>query len=58
LIYQAEAQDLLAATAGDQELISREALYSSAHGMYLGDQAEDALANFGTFAKDLAPVLA
>jgi hypothetical protein len=41
----------------DRELIAREAVRSNLLGGYLGEQAEDALANFGTFTEDLAPVL-
>jgi hypothetical protein len=56
-ILQAGARDSLIAMASDRALISSEAIRSDFHGRYLGDQAQDSLANFGTFLADLAPVL-
>jgi hypothetical protein len=56
-LFQLGEQDSLDSMVSDQGLVAREALRSNLRGGYLGDQAEDALANFGTFLKSLAPVL-
>jgi hypothetical protein len=56
-VFELGAQDSLGTMASDRALIAREAVRSNLHGGYLGDNPEDALASFGTFANDLAPVL-
>jgi hypothetical protein len=56
-LFQLGVQDLLESMASDRALLAQEAARSNLRGGYLGDQAEDALANFGTFLKDIAPVL-
>jgi hypothetical protein len=57
MVYELGAQDSLATMASDRDMIARESVRSNLLGGYLGDQPEDALADFGTFAKDLEPVL-
>ena len=56
-LFELRAQDALETMASDRGLIAWEAARSSLHSGYLGDQAKDALANFGTFLKDIRPVL-
>ena len=56
-VFELGAQDSLATMASNRDMITRESVRSNLLGGYLGDQPEDALANFGTFAKDLEPVL-
>src|SRR5205085_512561 len=56
-LFELHAQDSLDAMASDRGLIAREAARSNLRSGYLGDQAEDALANFGTFVKDIGPAL-
>ena len=41
----------------NRALIIGEAARSNLRSGYLGDQAEDALTNFGTFLRDVSPVL-
>lgn len=56
-LFESHAQDALDTMASDRGLITWEAARSKLHSGYLGDQAEDALTNFGTFLKDIRPVL-
>ncbi len=56
-LFEFHAQDALDAMASDRGLIAWEAARSNLRSGYLGDQAEDALTNFGTFLKDIGPVL-
>ena len=56
-LFQLGMQDLLDSLASDRGLLTREALRSNLRGGYLGDQAEDSLANFEIFLNNLAPVL-
>ncbi|HEV8276614.1 MAG TPA: hypothetical protein VGQ26_13100, partial [Streptosporangiaceae bacterium] len=56
-LFEIGLQDSLNTMISDRGTIAREAARSNLRGGYLGDQAEDALANFGTFVNDLAPVL-
>jgi hypothetical protein len=56
-LFEFHAQDALDAMASDRRLITWEAARSNLRSGYLGDQAEDALTNFGTFLKDIGPVL-
>jgi hypothetical protein len=57
MVFELGAQDSLAMMASNRDMITWESVRSNLLGGYLGDQPEDALANFGTFAKDLEPVL-
>jgi hypothetical protein len=56
-VFELRAQDSLATMASKRGMITREAVRSNLLSGYLGDQPEDALVNFGTFAKDLEPIL-
>lgn len=55
-IFEFHAQDALETLASDRGLIAWEAARSNLHSGYLGDQAEDALTNFGTFLNNIRPV--
>jgi hypothetical protein len=50
-------QDALDTMTSNRGLIAWEAARSNLHGGYLGDHAEDALINFGTFLRNINPVL-
>ena len=56
-LYEFHTQDALVAMASDRQRIAWEAARSNLRSGYLGDQPEDALANFGTFLRDIEPVL-
>ncbi len=56
-VYEFQAQDALDAMASDRGQIAWEATRSNIRSGYLGDQPEDALTNFGTFLRDIGPVL-
>ena len=56
-LFEIGAQDSLTTMTSDRKRIAWEAARLNLLGGYLGDQAEDVLANFGAFAKDLEPVL-
>lgn len=56
-LYEFHAQDALDTMASDRGRIAWEAARSNIRSGYLGDQPEDALMNFGTFLKDIGPVL-
>jgi hypothetical protein len=56
-LFEFHAQDALDAMASDRGQIAWEAARSNLRNGYLGDQPEDALTNFGTFLKDIGPVL-
>ncbi len=56
-LFEFHAQDALDTMASGRGLIAWEAARSNLHSGYLGDHAEDALTNFGTFLKDIRPVL-
>jgi hypothetical protein len=56
-LFELGAQDSLAAMASDRELIASESVRSNLLGGYLGDQPEDALNNFGIFARELESAL-
>jgi hypothetical protein len=56
-LFEFQAQDSLGTMASDRGLIAWEAARSDLRSGYLGDQAKDALTNFGTFLKDVKPVL-
>jgi hypothetical protein len=56
-LFEGHAQDALDTMASDRRMITWEAAHSNLRSGYLGDQAEDALTNFGTFLKDIRPVL-
>lgn len=55
--FELQVQDTVRTMASKQELITGEAGRSDFHGGYLGDQAQDALARFGTFLHDTTSVL-
>jgi hypothetical protein len=56
-LFEFHGQDALDAMASDRGRIAWEAARSNLRNGYLGDQPEDALTNFGTFLKDIGPVL-
>jgi hypothetical protein len=56
-LFELHMQDALDTMTSDRGLIAWEAARSNLHGGYLGDHAEDALTNFGTFLKNIKPVL-
>jgi hypothetical protein len=49
--------DLLVAASKDRDMLTREAAQSTIRGGYLGDNAMDALANYGTFVEAIQPQL-
>ncbi|HEX3957320.1 MAG TPA: hypothetical protein VHZ03_11900 [Trebonia sp.] len=54
--FELQIQDTVRTMASKQELITGEATRSDIHGGYLGDQAKEALARFGTFLNDTTSV--
>jgi hypothetical protein len=56
--FELHVQDTVRTMASKQELITGEAARSDIHGGYLGDQAKEALASFGTFLHDTTSVFA
>ncbi len=56
-ILELHAEDALGAMASSRALIDVEMASSKFRGGYLGDRAQDALANFGTFVADIGPAL-
>jgi hypothetical protein len=56
-LFEFHMQDALDTMTSNRGLIAWEAARSNLHGGYLGDHAEDALINFGTFLKNIKPVL-
>jgi hypothetical protein len=55
-VFELHVQDTVRIMASKQELITGEAARSDIHGGYLGDQAKEALASFGTFLYDTTSV--
>jgi hypothetical protein len=55
-LFELGEQDLVIVQASDEGLIATEAARASVRGGYLGEQAMDSLASFGTFLSDLAPL--
>ena len=54
--FELQVQDTVRTLASKQELITGETARSDIRGGYLGDQAKEALASFGTFLRDTTSV--
>lgn len=57
MLHDAGEQHLLIALAADEDTLVTEAARSCIRGGYLGDHAQDALANYATFLTDLDSIL-